>query len=92
MSGCNKKVTVDWSRCSNVGDGGMWININIKTESMLFWDINAVLSGSSVPTFRVNLSVPLWSSCPMKMGPIGFPETSVQNYHSTRRNAPEESR
>jgi hypothetical protein len=26
------------------------------------------------------------------MGPIGSPETSVQNYHSTLRNIPEERR
>jgi hypothetical protein len=29
---------------------------------------------------------------PLKMGSIGCPETSVQNYHSTLRNIPEEGR
>jgi hypothetical protein len=33
-----------------------------------------------------------WTSCPLKMGPIGCLETSVQNYHSTLRNTPEERR
>ena len=42
----------------------------------------AALSGSSVPTFLDNLSV----------GPIGCPESSVQNYHSTLRNIPEDHR
>jgi hypothetical protein len=41
----------------------------------------AALSGRSLPTFRDNLWVP-----------IGCPETSVQNYHSTLRNIPEECR
>jgi hypothetical protein len=30
------------------------------------------------------------ASLSLKMGPIGFPETSVQNYHSMLRNIPEE--
>jgi hypothetical protein len=58
----------------------------------------AAFSGSSVPTFRNNLSVPSSSvktfkkiSWPLKMGPICCPETSVENYHSTLRNIPEES-
>jgi len=29
-------------------------------------------------------------SSPLKMGPIGFRETSVRNYHYTLRNSPEE--
>jgi hypothetical protein len=28
--------------------------------------------------------------CPVKMGPIRCPETSVNNYHTTPRNIPEE--
>jgi hypothetical protein len=50
----------------------------------------AALSGSSVPTFRDNLSAP--SSLPLKLGPMGCPETSVRNYHSVLRNTPEERR
>jgi hypothetical protein len=64
----------------------------------------AAWSGSSVPTFRDNLSVPSWrfkrsnkaffswTSWPLKTRPIGCPETSVQKYHSTPRNIPEEHR
>jgi len=33
-----------------------------------------------------------WISWPLKMGPIGCPETSVRNYHYTLRNIPEERR
>jgi hypothetical protein len=50
----------------------------------------AALCGSSVPTFRDNLSVP--SSSVMKMGPTVCPETSVKKYHSTLRNIPGERR
>jgi hypothetical protein len=60
----------------------------------------AAMSGSSVPTFRDNLS--LISSrvkmskntaifLPLKLGPRGT-ETSVQNYHSTLRNIQEQRR
>ena len=55
----------------------------------------ARLRGSSVPTFRDNLSVPFqgsWTSWPLNMRPTRCPETSVQNYHSTLRNIPEEFR
>jgi hypothetical protein len=52
-----------------------------------------------VPTFRGKLSVPSsggqkvpWTYWALKMGPIGCPETSVQNYHSTPRNIPEDRR
>ena len=50
----------------------------------------AALCGSSVPTFRDNLSVP--SSSVMTMDPTVCPETSVKKYHSTLRNIPEERR
>jgi hypothetical protein len=33
-----------------------------------------------------------WSSHSLKMGPIGYTETSVQKYHSRLRNIPEEQR
>jgi hypothetical protein len=48
------------------------------------------LSGSSIPTFRDKLSVP--SSRVKRMGPIACTETSVQNYHSTLRNIPQQIR
>jgi hypothetical protein len=51
------------------------------------------LSGSSVPTFWDKLSVAsLRVKKSKKTGPIGYPETSGQNYHSTLRNIPEERR
>jgi hypothetical protein len=49
-----------------------------------------VSRSSSVPTFRDNVSVP--SSRVKKTGSTDCPETSVQNYHSTLRNIPEERR
>jgi hypothetical protein len=62
----------------------------------------AASSGNPLPTFRHNISVPSSSvknsnglhltSCPLKMGPIRCPETSVKHYHSTLRNTPEERR
>jgi hypothetical protein len=51
----------------------------------------AALSGSSVPTFRDNLSVS-FSRKPLEVGPIGCPETSAQHYHSLLRNIAEERR
>jgi hypothetical protein len=51
------------------------------------------LSGSSVPTFRDNLSVPSSRvKKSKKTGQIDCPETSLQNSHSTLRNIPEERR
>ena len=38
------------------------------------------------------LQGPSWTSWPYKTEPIGSPETSVRNYHSTLRNIPEERR
>jgi hypothetical protein len=57
-------------------------------------------SGNPLPTFRDNVSVQSsrakksssWNSWPLKMGPIRCPEASVKDYHSTRRNLPEEHR
>ena len=59
----------------------------------------AALSGSSVRTFRYNVSVtsskvkkPSWISWHLKMRPIRCHETSVKDYHSTLCNNPEERR
>jgi hypothetical protein len=54
----------------------------------------AALSRNSVPTFRYNLSLPYSrvKKSKKKIGPLGCPETSVQNYHSTLRNNAEERR
>jgi len=47
----------------------------------------AASSGSSLPTFRENLSL---GSVPFEMGLIGCPETSVRNYCYSLRNNSEE--
>jgi hypothetical protein len=39
-----------------------------------------------------NKALSSWTSSPLNIGPIGCPETSVQNYHSVLRNIPEEHR
>jgi hypothetical protein len=55
----------------------------------------AAYNGAFVPTFRDNLSIPssrVWTACPLMMGPIGCPETSVRNYHSTLIKIPQERR
>ena len=52
----------------------------------------AALSGCCVPTFRDNLPSHLQGSRSLKIGPIGFPETSAQNYHSALRNISDERR
>ena len=55
-----------------------------------------VYSGNSVKTFRGDLSVlssrVKKSSWPLKIGPIGCPETSVRNYHCRPRNIAEQTR
>jgi hypothetical protein len=57
-------------------------------EICAFLGCYAAPSGSSVPTFRDNVSVP--SS--RVMGPTRCSETSVQNYYSTLRDILEDSR
>jgi len=54
----------------------------------------AASSGSFLPTFRDNPSVPsaffISILGPLKSGPIDFPETSARNYRYSLRNNPEE--
>ena len=66
-------------------------------------DVNCALlgcytasSGDSFSTFRDGLSVPpsgivFLYSWPLKMGPLGCPETSARNYHYSLYNNAEES-
>jgi hypothetical protein len=66
------------------------------------WDVRAsgtlrAMSNNSVPTFRDNTSISsskvkkiFLNVLTLQLGPIDCPETSVQNYHSTLRNTPEE--
>jgi hypothetical protein len=58
---------------------------------------HAALSLSSISTFRDNLLFPFSGVMKskkkaLKMGPIGCPETSAQNYRSTLLNIPEARR
>jgi hypothetical protein len=59
----------------------------------------AASCGNCLPTFRDNVSVPYSqvnfsysNSWPVKIGPIRWPETSVNNCHTTPRNIPGERR
>jgi hypothetical protein len=53
----------------------------------------AASSGNPLPTFRDSVSVPSSRvkkySVFLEMRPIGYPETSVKDYHSTLHNIPE---
>ena len=44
------------------------------------------------PNQQESTSLSPWVCCPLKMGPIGCPEISVRNYHSTLSTSPEEHR
>jgi hypothetical protein len=47
---------------------------------------------ATCPYLRDNLSVPSpKSKSPLKIGPIGCPETPVQNYYSKLRNIPNDA-
>ena len=61
-------------------------------SSVLLWDFYANKNGNLLSTFLDNLSVPFSRFKPLKMGQIGCTETSVQNYHSTLHEIPEERR
>ena len=50
----------------------------------------AAFSGDFLPTFRDNLSVPSSHFWPLKLGLIGYPETSIRNYYYVLRNSPKE--
>ena len=67
-------------------------------EELLVWGIRSSGMLGSIPltgyrrfgtSYRSHLQ---GTACPLKMGPIGCPETSVNNYGSTLRNIPEERR
>ena len=86
-------------RCTNETEG---------LGSALFWDITQrrviILYRHFGTTCRSRLQesrntrrfgfgvLSCWTFWPLKRGLIGCPETSVQNYHSTLRNIPEERR
>jgi len=58
-------------------------------ENCVLLDYYAV-SSNSLPTFQDSLFIPSSRVRPLKMGLIGFPETSVRNYHYSLRYNPEE--
>ena len=53
-------------------------------RSALFWNFT---HRRFVVSYRHHSS---WTAWPLKMGPLGSPETSVRNYHSTLRKIPKE--
>jgi len=59
-----------------------------------FFKGQAVQELLSYRRLRENLSVPSarmkQTASPLQMGPIGYPKTSVRNYHSTLRKIPKE--
>jgi len=67
--------------CINV----MVIEANSREENCALLGCYAASTGISLPTYRDNLSVPSFKcqgfldSGPLKIGPIGCPETSVRN-------------
>jgi hypothetical protein len=70
-------------------------------RSALFWDVRqrrAVISYQCFGTSRRShlqgsrVFFSFWNSGPLTMGPTGYPESMVWNYHSTLRNIPEQRR
>jgi len=88
--------------CSRSVQAFIWIdNIRIDAENCALLGRYAASSCNSLPTFRHNPSVPssrminpripfFLNTLPLKLGPIGCPETSVRNYHYLLCNSPEE--
>jgi hypothetical protein len=56
----------------------------------LFWGITQLVVHNFLPKVQDKLSVAFFDSRLLKTGPVGFPETSVRNYHYILRNATEE--
>ena len=74
-----------------------------RDKSCALLENHAACIGNPLPTFQNNLSFPSskiqklyisWPkfSRPMKMGPIGCPETSLRTCHNRLSNIPEERR
>ena len=79
------------SLCSKVS---LW-NMGTRWHSRwaLCWDIAQRRFLITCLRFGDNLSAPSsWTIMPVKMGPIGCPETSVRDYHYTLSNIAEERR
>ena len=86
----NKLISYPFHTRSKDNEYATW-----NLRSALFWDITQRWVVVLYRRFGTNYLSHLqgsWTSWPLKMGPIGFPETSVQNYHSTLCNIPEARR
>ena len=75
---------------SRRGDARVWTNQALNCAPLGY---HAASSGNSLSTFRNNLSVPssrvMKNSWPLRMGPVGCPETSVRKCHYSVPNNPE---
>jgi len=77
---------------------GIWQTVTLKLEICAPLDNYAVYSGNFLLTFQDNLLVPCCKglgfsdSHPLRMGPIGCPETSGTSYHYTLCSNPEDCR
>jgi hypothetical protein len=64
----------------------------LTLRSTLLWDITQRRVVILYRRFGSKKIYSTWTSWSLKMGPIRWPETSVNDYHSTLRNTPEERR
>ena len=71
---------------SKVGSAARWRRIQWSRDTDRLLGCYAAHCGTSLTTFRENLSVPL---APLKRGSIDCPETSASNYHHALLNIPE---
>jgi hypothetical protein len=77
-------------------------NIDLWSDEMIFMTSTLLLDNTQRwvvvlyrrfgTTYQSHLQMYYWIYWPLKMGPIGCPETSVHNCHSTLRNIQQERR
>ena len=68
-------------------------SLGLHKKYVTYPKLNLWLMGHfSEASQEIQEDISSWISLPLKMGPIGCPETSVRNYHYTLRNIPEECR
>ena len=73
------------------GGGGVAGGQDGQTDSQLQSTLEVHEIFRDVRRHRLVLTdVCSWTALPLKTGPTGCPETSVNNYHSTSRNIPQE--
>ena len=92
------KSEADHPPATSINAKNVWSYTSITSYALMAWKRiiltlpfwSNVISGSrNCPIFTGQESYDSW---PVKMGPIPCPETSVNNYHPTPRNIPEERR